>query len=109
MPINNGGLVRQKSKSGERLLPARSRGSRQEAEHDLGIFLEVGLMCGFPAIAVVHFAGMTAQLFDRGGAQTSVGEGVDEHVQQRNELGVVEGVVGVVTEPVIELDFSETQ
>jgi hypothetical protein len=73
------------------------------------IFFEGGLRFGLLAIAVVHFAGMAAQLFNLRGAQAGVGEGVDEHIQQGNELGVVEGLLVVVAEPVIELDFSETQ
>jgi hypothetical protein len=52
---------------------------------------------------------MAAQLCNGRGTQASVGEGVDEHIQQGNELGVVEGLLVVVAEPVIELDFSETQ
>jgi len=61
------------------------------------------------AIAVVHVAGMAAQLFDCGGTQAGLGEGVNEHIKQGNKLGVVEGVVGVVVEPVFKLGFSETQ
>ena len=71
--------------------------------------LKVLSRCGLLAIAVVHFAGMAAQLFDGRGAQAGVGEGVDEHIQQGNKLGVVEGLLVVVAEPVLKLDFSETQ
>ena len=52
---------------------------------------------------------MAAQAFDERGAQASLGEGVDEQVQQGNELGVVEGFLAIVAEPVLELDFSEMQ
>jgi hypothetical protein len=50
-----------------------------------------------------------AQLFDGRGAQTGVGEGVNGHIQQRDQFGVVEGVLVVVVEPVLKLDFSKAQ
>jgi hypothetical protein len=43
---------------------------------------------------------MTAQSFDLGSAQASVGEGVDERIEQGNKLGVIEGLLVVVAEPV---------
>ena len=93
MPIN-GEMVRQRSKSVERLLPARPQGRRQIAEHEIDVFFEGGLRCGLLAIAVVHFAGMAAQLFDGRGAQTGVGEGVNEHIQQRERIRSRRGAFG---------------
>ena len=101
--------VWEESNSGDRLLPASPLGRRQVAEQEIDAFLEGGLRFGLLAIAVVHFAGMAAQLLNGRGTQAGVGEGADEHIQQRNELGVGEGLLIVVAEPVIELDFPETQ
>jgi len=72
--------VWEESNSGDRLLPARPLGRRQVAEQELDAFLEGGLRFGLLAIAVVHFAGMAAQLFDKRAAQAGVGEGVNEHI-----------------------------
>jgi len=102
-------LVSAKGKSGKRLLPASPQGRRQIAEHEFDVFFEGGLGGGLLGIAVVQFAGMTAQLLDVRGAQTGVGEGVNEHIQQRDEFGVVEGLLVVVVEPATKLGFSEAQ
>jgi len=100
---------KERGKSDQRLLPARTRGWRQEAEHEHYIFFEGGFGRDLLAIAVVQFAGMAAQLFDGRDAQTGMGEGVNEHIQQRDEFGVVEGLLVVEVEPVLKLAFSEAQ
>ena len=79
------------------------------AEHELPVGFEGALRRGLLAVVVVHFAGMAAQLLDRRGSQASVSEGLHEHIQQGNELGVVKGVLVVVAKPVIELDLPEVQ
>ena len=79
------------------------------AEHELDVFFEGALRCGLLAMAVVHLTGMAAQSFDGRGAQTGVGKGVNEHIQHRDEFGVVEGLLVVVLKPVLKLGFSEAQ
>src|ERR1035437_2727081 len=103
--FRQGGFV--SASLGSTTLPARPHGGRQEAEHESEVLFDG--RSALLAVALVHLAGMAAQLLDGSGGQAGGGEGVDEHIQQGNEVGVVEGVLVVISEPVLDLAFAEMQ
>src|ERR1035437_2372896 len=103
--FRQGGFV--SASLGSTTLPARPHGGRQEAEHESEVLFDG--RSALLAVALVHLAGMAAQLLDGSGGEAGVRGGVDEHIQQGNEVGGVEGGFVVISEPVLDLAFAEMQ
>ncbi|MGO9199031.1 MAG: hypothetical protein ACLQM8_00620 [Limisphaerales bacterium] len=94
---------------GKGLTPPRPGRLRQAVELQLHTLLKGILGEARLTVAVIQTTGVPPQALDQTGSRTGVGERFHKHIQQPDEVGLADGISGVIRKQVLKLGPAQAQ